>query len=322
MASRDPDVIASSARFVGLVDDAVATVASHARRGTDDPYADRLLCALASVPAARARHARRGIAHDITRATLGDLALWCQHTQRHLGRPGLCEDAFAWSQEYLRGDLVRLGAYQFAPSVFDAPFVALRHRETRALVTLALPTQHTTTSLAGRVVDPSTGAPHDAASTFDPRVWEVALAPGTPMLSLHIPADCALSLAGVLDAIADAYAFFAREPGAPRPRGVWGVAWLLDPQVRALIPRHEGVRDLQRACHLFPSTMPEAKTIRRLFGPEATRASIAVMPRDAMTSLQRAVADLLSDERRALSAKGGYVLNDALDVLAGRTVTR
>lgn len=314
-APRDPALVASSARLVGLPDDAVTAMVARAARATDDdPYADRLLRALAAVPDARARHARRGVPDDVSLATLRDLSRWCAHTQRHLGLPGLCADASAWSREYLHGDLLRLGDCQLAPSRFDAPLVALRHRETGAITALALPLHRDAHAVTGHPIDPVTGAVLPEPVTLSDARWSVELSPGDPTLSLHLPADAPITLRGVLDAIALAHRTFTE---SPRPKAVWGVAWLLDPQVGALLPRHEGVRDLRRVCHLFPSTMPEAKTIRRLFGPEATRETVRALPRAAMTSLQRDVAALLDDPRRSLAARGGFTLTAELEALRG-----
>src|SRR5262249_28846968 len=140
--------------------------------------------------------------------------------------------------------------------------------------------------------------------------WREVLHPGTALLEMHIPEDARLDLGSFVESARSAERLFARVMPDRVPRGLFGDAWLLDPQIAELYPNHVGLLALQAACSLFPGRVPEDKTIRRIFGPEATRESVVAMPRDRMSSLQRAIHGHLADPSRHLLATGGVLLSE------------
>jgi hypothetical protein len=95
----------------------------------------------------------------------------------------------------------------------------------------------------------------------------------------------------------------------------WGEAWLFDPQLRTLLPHGAGINAIQRAVSLVPSGLPEAATIRRLFGPDLEREHLSNLPRAPMTRLQRALVDFLADPANALTARGGFLHSRELALL-------
>jgi hypothetical protein len=96
----------------------------------------------------------------------------------------------------------------------------------------------------------------------------------------------------------------------------------MGPIARRLLPDHAGIADLQRVCELYPSTIPEEKTIRRFFGPEATRADVLRRPAAGTPSLLSRLAALLSDPAFALRAGGAVILNTELDRLTDAILWR
>lgn len=262
-----------------------------------------LLLALLELPKARARHVADGVPPDVSAATWVDLGVWARHLRKRERRLGLPLEILGWAQSYLRGRLYRFGALQLALAPFDGPVCCLR-----------LPGQATPLVLTAPAVLPEVWDAHEVdprAGVVTDRVHRVVLAecerllvPGDPMLEMHIPADAQLTMAGFAESLRAGLRFF----GAQKPKGVFGEAWLLDPQVLALVPDHRALRALQQRAQLYPGKIPEAKTVRRLFGPSATRASVEALPREGLSALQRATAAFLDDPARALSAKGGFVL--------------
>jgi GNAT-like C-terminal domain/N-acyltransferase N-terminal domain len=267
----------------------IATLGLEQRLGEAVPLF-YLLIALFEIPAGDARHAREGIDAGISGHTWRDLSIWCRHFRKLASFAGITRDTLEWAQHYLRGDLLRFGPVQFEPAGFTGPIVVLRHRRTHAIRVLAAP----------------------VAVQVDAATWEAALEAGTPMLEMHIPADAHLSVPAFVCAARDALALFARLKPQLKARGIFGEAWLLDPQLRLLLPRSAGIAALQRACCLYPSHIPEASTLERLFGPGATRESVVAGSRDEMNLLQRAVARFLSSPEHTLRAAGGFVLSDQL----------
>ena len=155
--------------------------------------------------------------------------------------------------------------------------------------------------------------------TLDAAQWEPWITPGTPMLEQHTPADTRLSLPDFLRAGRQAFAVFAALWPNVAPRGVFGEAWLLDPQLQQMMPRNARLAEFRGASLLYPSRIPEAKTIRRIFGPGATREAVVAAPRNPTNFLQRKVADFLAVEDNHLCAAGGLILRERIDALLAST---
>ncbi|MFO0709700.1 MAG: acyltransferase domain-containing protein [Sandaracinus sp.] len=272
-----------------------------------------LVLALSQLRAARARHGAQGVADDISRATLSDIALWVLHFELQTGAPGITVEILDWAQRYLRGDLFRIGVLQFDLRPFGGPIRAYRHRRDR---TLRL------TLLDGREIDPRTGDPFADTSTRpaleSDDAWMLVADPSSPILDMHIPAGTKLDERQVAHAIRDGLAFFAARRPEITPVGAAGEAWLLDPQMQFLLPKNAGLHAIQADCCLYPSSLPEAKTLRRLFGPDITREHLPMLPRDRMTSLLRAVVDHLAVPENTLRARGGLLLREELDAILAR----
>jgi len=89
----------------------------------------------------------------------------------------------------------------------------------------------------------------------------------------------------------------------------------LDPWVLGAMPDDLGVRALQDVCSLYPSALSEAKTIRRLFGPDVDRARVATLDQAKMDPMQRGIAKLLADPSVTLRARCGFVLRPDIEQL-------
>ncbi len=298
-----------------------------------------LLLALLEIPDGDARHAKNGVDAAITAATWRDLGLWCAHFRERYAMLGITLEILDWSQYYLRGELYRVGALQVELHAFGGCAHAFRHRETREVRWLANPgmwfscggrrysasaqpdaREAVGTMMAdvaeGHPIDVLAGAADlDRIETLDRDAWDLVVSPDTMMMEMHIPADAGLELRAFVASLRAGAALFERLRPGVTPRGVFGEAWLLDPQVRTLLPNNFGIAAFQSVCALLPGKIPEAKTVRRLFGPNATRASVIAAPRDEMTSLQRAAAAFLSEPASSLCAAGGVLLGDGLDAL-------
>ncbi len=285
--------------------DAVAAVRAadlESRFGVTASRRAYLLLALSQFEAARARHQATGVRPEISLSTLSDLGIWVRQFQAQAGTIGITLEILDWSQRYLRGELFRLGALQFELRPFGGPITAHRHRVT-GVARLAW-------HEGGRDADEidvragvRTGIPF-VAHPDEVRVLD----PASRVLDLHVPAGVRLGVSTLVDSIRDARAFFAGRAPELEPVGMSGEAWLLDPQVKILLPRSRGVHALQDACLLYPSKLTEEKTIRRLFGPDVRRDMLASLPRERMTSFHRAVVDFLSDPQVHLRARGGVLL--------------
>jgi hypothetical protein len=314
---REPALAALRRELSGLLATAPPSVAMAAvRRAALDELLGReaartfnLLLALLQVPAAEARHAARAIAPEVTRATLADLALWAHQLLEQEHVPGVALEALAWAQRYLRGELLAVGVLLFDLRPFAGPLRAYRHRTTGQVVA---------ESLDGRDLDLASGLTREQrAPARDPAEWRLALEPGSPILELWIPVNSPVTMAALVESVRAALALFARLAPETQPLAVCGESWRLDPQLLPHLEAGFGNHDLQRICHFFPSALSEAKTIRRLFGPNVEREHLPGFARARLTGPQRAVADFLADPEASLRPRSGFVLRDEVEAMTG-----
>jgi hypothetical protein len=119
--------------------------------------------------------------------------------------------------------------------------------------------------------------------------WRQVLAPGDPVLHVHIPAGSAMDFDRCGRSYAAALEFFPRHfPDRPFV-GFACSSWLLDPQLQRLLPAASNIARLQREVYLLPGSSSGANTLGRVFG--AVPDDLARAPRD--TTLQRAILDHL-----------------------------
>jgi glycosyltransferase involved in cell wall biosynthesis len=264
----------------------------------------RLVLALMQISDATARARARGVSDEVIAATLSDLTIWSAHFERlYEDEGGLTLEILGWCQRFLRGELFRLGPLQFDLRPFSTAMRVYRHDKTRALKAR---------TLEGRAVDLSTGTVMgDPLPALDTR-WQVVLEPGSPMLDMRIPGAVRMvTMQDVAHAMRDAFVLFGKLSPQTVPLGVCGESWRLDPQVLQLFSDEPGVHDLQRACSLYPSTITEDVTIRRIFGPEMDRSALATHV--ARTPVEARLMQFLSHDENTLSARGGFVLREELE---------
>jgi hypothetical protein len=271
--------------------------------GRDQARMLYLLLALAQVPVAWQRHQDLGLPQFVSDATLADLGVWVRHFRQQEQPLGITLEIFAWTQRYLCGDLLRFGIAQFEPRPFPAPLRVFRNAVSRELAAFTTDGRHR--------VDLRNGDLRSRSATRLGEEWTCVLEPGAPMLELHLPAGVTPTFAELARSARLALTHFTQRSKAVYA-GIFGEAWLLDPQLQKLLRVSPFIAELSAACALYPSTLPEAKTVRRLFGPDVNRAMLRSLPRASMTSLQRAIAQHLSAPQAKLQARGGLVLADDL----------
>lgn len=280
-----------------------------------------LLLLLSGTPAMQEVHRARGIPANVVRDTVLDLKLHLETDDYRLehGRWGFGPGTLGWLLLHWWGQLYRLGRLQFVPSEFRSPLRAYRHKETGAVVALSEP------GLTYR----SDGQRDGSAGVYDPegrwtatlevregevigypispwgyalrepvslpeREWTLALAPGYPVLDIHIPAGEPMDFDRCGDSIRQALGFFPRHfPDKPFV-GFACHSWILDSQFPDLLPPSSNLVRFQREVYLFP--IPRGGgLIRRVFGYGFEERDGTVSPEDLArlprrTTMQRAFA--------------------------------
>ncbi len=279
-----------------------------------------LLIALSGVPQVRVLHQSRGIPDGVARDTYGDTSLWAREYQAKHGVWGLEPYILPWLFNHLSGELYRLGRLQFIQRPLRQKLLAFRNRVTRDVQVLAeagvryrVDGQLEGT---GGVSDPETGwtsrllmdstqvvgTPiHPTGVVLREEVclpldtWERILAPGDPILEIHIPAGSRMDFDACGDSLHQAADFFPRYfPDRPF-QGFCCASWLLNTQFQEWLSSDSNMVRFQREFYLFPIFSGGRSGFDRIFGRDIQDLSTA--PRD--TRLRRAVLDHLQS--------GGYL---------------
>lgn len=283
------------------------------------------LVLLAGVPRLRARHAQRAIPSEITRATLTDLEIWIRDYRQQHGEWGLSN--LPWLSHGLAGRLFRLGRLQFIHKPFAGPVHAFRHKTTGQVVALSGPEvrirsdgfvdgtndefdpqayqpqiSRTATAVTGHPIHPL-GWVRPTPITLSFAEWAPALAPGDPILDIHIPAAGPMAFELCGESIRQALDFFPRHfPEAAPAVAFHCSTWFFDFQFQKILPPTSNIVRMQREFYLFPLFSYDREAFRRAFGTPPT--DLTTAPRD--THLRRAILDFTLAGHR-LRCAGGFL---------------
>jgi hypothetical protein len=257
----------------------------------EEPDADLLnvLVALSGLPEMRAFYAAHKIPDEVYRQTLGDPLRWMEHYRERSpsGAWGLSPRYLPWLRHHFKGEIFQLGRLQLEPGRANLGAHFFRHRETRRVVALA-EVELTAEAAAGVPISPLGRAlPERARLALGD--WETALAPGDPVLNIHMPAGSPMDFDACGESLARALEFFPRHI-PERPFCAFACSsWLLDPQLDGPMPASSNIVRFQRQVYLLPSESSGRSTLERVFGSEEV--DVATAPRD--TTLRRAVLELI-----------------------------
>ena len=284
----------------------------------------------------QAVHRRLGVPEQIVKDSVYHLEL-CIRTERphqFAGRGGVTGHLLAWLLLTWSGQLYRLGRLEFIPNGFFGKIRAYRNIGTGAVVALSEEDQCFRADGqfdgAGQVTDPDGAwistlietqrqilgypvAPSGRVLARRIRLrrseWRQILAPGDPILAIHIPAGPPpMDFEACGDSLRQALAFFPRVfPEKPFVGFACG-SWLLDPQIQDLMPPTSNLVRFQREQYLFPwpggsGEMPWQVQVRR--DPATGRAP-------AMSRMQHAFY-AHADRGGRFRAAGSFLMTDDLN---------
>jgi hypothetical protein len=196
-----------------------------------------------------------------------------------------------WLRHHVRGELYQLGRLQFAPAACVLAVRAFRHTGTGAVIALSEDgiryRADGQCDGAGGVDDP-TGAwiarlligtdevignpilPTGAALRHQVRLpladWRQALAPGDPVLDVHIPRGTPLDFAQCGASFHAACAFFPRHFPEESFTAFVCQSWLLDGQLEELLPSSANLVRFQQEMYLVPIPSDGTEALSWVFG--------------------------------------------------------
>jgi len=296
---------------------------------------------LSGTPKVRAFHRAHGVPDDVARHTLNNLELCMQLPvcrETFGGHWGITQRFVGWLSNHWHGQLYRLGRLQFAMSQSRARLRAFRHRRDGTVVALSGPDvcyradgqvdgaggRHdeagawtsaltvTDTEILGHPIHP-TGYAVRQPIRLTAADWQEALAPGSPVLDIHIPGGSPMDFDACGESLRRALAFFPKHfPDRPFVAFMCH-SWILDHQFESLLPPTSNLVRFQREVHLFPIASGSEGTVSAVFGHRVR--DITSAPR--ATTMQRAFARHLETGGHFRSG-GCFVLAD--DVAWGKQV--
>ena len=224
---------------------------------------------LSAIDPLRRWHADRGIADEVSWATLQDLGRGVAIHRATYGHGGL--DKAGWLTHHFHGELFELGRLQFELQTLTAP-------------------------------------PRQPMSWYDDAEAGrrgVGFRPGDAALGLHIPATGPLTGPACDDSLARARAFFARHFPDPSRRIVVCTSWLLDEQLADHLPSRSNMVRFQGRFIIVPgAVVDDQEPLRFVF--RHVPADLRELPRD--TTLQRALVDHLQQGRHWRVRTGWFPL--------------
>ena len=279
------------------------------------------LLVLDSIRLVRERHAARGVSPDISLAVNQRHAIaMLREAEAQGDRIGIADWLPGWFRTVASGQFYRLGRLEFFLKLWDYPARVYTHVRTQEVMLLAEAGQRFTddgyltgdlswTSTLIEDADAIIGTPISPRGAALPQPvrlprdeWQLALGPGDPVLDLHIPAEGALTLAAIRDALAQAEPFF--DHYYPEQKSVAYIcnSWLFSPELETLLAADSNILRWQHEGYLFPMDSGGDDFLTFTFGAKSI--DLATAPRD--TRLRRAVIAHL--ERGAILRCGGYLL--------------
>ncbi|NSW93045.1 MAG: DUF5596 domain-containing protein [Firmicutes bacterium] len=273
---------------------------------------------------------KRNIPQNIIVDTLSDIDIWMRDYFNKHQTWGLAQ--FRWLYNHFSGRIFRLGRLQFMHKEFDGNLIAFRNITTGEVIAVS---QEGVRYRSDGQVDGTNGI-YDkeggwtsklvideefiqgnpilplgfAKADFiklSTREWKEVLAKGSKILEVHIPAESKLSHEACGESFKMSVDFFTGYfPELPFD-GYMCTSWLLDPQLKEILPPSSNIVKFQREFYLYPILADDFQTFERVFGGKHDNIEFL----KAETSLQKAIIDYISKGNH-MRQGGMFLLKDDL----------
>jgi|GEM_PF-1064147 len=287
-----------------------------------------LLLAIDAAPRLIARNDARQIPPEITRATLGNLALMvARYARYNQGNIGIEPRALAWYRLIASGQLHRIGRFEFIVQPFFGQLRVYRHQTTGRALALSEPGVGYTTegyiplsnqatdwyatlqeneqTVCGAMISPH-GFARQEYVTLNKTQWELVLKPNDDVLVVHIPEGEPLTASSCLNSFREAAAFFTQHLQYKSLKAFTTNSWMFNTQLESMLPPTANLLAWQRELYLFPMPSTGRDGLYFLFNRDEI--DLATSPRD--TRLRRAIIDHLASGQQLRSGGMFFLFDD------------
>lgn len=281
-------------------------------------------------------HRRHAIPEDVVRDTLSQIDLYFRETIAEQGYPEVVPHLVAWLMNHYQGIIYRLARLQFQFGDNRYSIRVFRNRQTNEVLALSEDgvrfrpdgqvlrpgddcegSWEAQLSVADGVAQGNPILPQGRALTDQVRLsldeWQQVLAPGDPVLHLHIPGGEPMAYDACGEAFRQALEFFPRHFPEYRFNAFMCGSWILDTALQEIAAETSNMVRFQREVYLFPIGLRDDSLPSGLFGgllrkmPE----DLSQAPRD--TSLQRAYLDARGSGGLVSGGGGCFLLPEDVD---------
>lgn len=283
-----------------------------------------------------ALYKERNIPDEVTRDTLSAVETCIELYKLRTGIHGLGISYFQWLQHHFNGRLYKIGRLEYEMRTFINPVRVYRHVQDGSITALSVNDikyrgdglvdgtngisdaingwtatyEETESEITGYPIHPDGYALNEPVTLLK-RQWQLALSPGDPVISIHIPRHGPFTYEACRDSLIQAYTFFT-DYYADRPFAAFTcISWLMDPQLRQLLDESSNLVQFQHWYRLYPVKSGDEALFSFVFMCE--RCEVDELPEK--TSLQRKIKQFMQGGGR-MHAAGGFILPQYFETLA------
>ena len=250
---------------------------------------------------------------EIVADTLADYKIWACEYEEETGKEGI--GSADWMSILFSQKIFRIGRLQYECAVFQAPFYVFRMRETgdcRLVSEVEMKISETRTgsnildstkTLLYHPVDDKAATISHGYQGLNLNEAELLLAPGLPVLNVHIPKIGPLKKDLVDASLRKATRFFS-EKDFPAQLAVCE-SWLLDPAILEYAHGSKNICAFQQRFRKFPLSGGISDAVSRVCGKKYVGAPAEMLPIE--TGLQRGLRQHLM-EGKPVANTGGFLL--------------
>lgn len=252
----------------------------------------RMLIIVDMVDAAFANYKAKGIPEEILLENLLDAPIWLEYHMENYSYAGFQWRIVEWCRTLWEGNVLKFGRLQLeTEGRYKEEYNTYRTKDGRILFSMAEEAQ---------------------------KDWTLLLTKGDRLVSIHIPASGPLKKDLCIDSLRRMKEYLASYRKDIDYKAVRCSSWLLDPQLKEILPQSSNILAFQTLGHVRASGTFDTETVGRVFGEKAILHGINAVPHK--TDMQKRLA--------AFAANGGkfdngvmFILKEELDDLVSGKIS-